>query len=123
MSLKYNGNLIPRAKELRKNATRQENHLWYDFLRTYPVRFQHQKTIDRFIADFYCHKARLVIELDGSQHYTDEGLAYDEERTNVLNTYNLEVLRFSNLDIDRNFNGVCMIIDEKIKERMNNDQL
>ncbi len=123
MSLKYNGNLIPRAKELRKNATRQENHLWYDFLRTYPVRFQRQKTIDRFIADFYCHKARLVIELDGSQHYTDEGLAYDEERTNVLNTYNLEVLRFSNLDIDRNFNGVCTIIDEKIKERMNNDQL
>lgn len=123
MSLKYNGNLIPRAKELRKNATRQENHLWYDFLRTYPVRFQRQKTIDRFIADFYCHKARLVIELDGSQHYTDEGLAYDEERTNVLNTYKLEVLRFSNLDIDRNFNGVCTIIDEKIKERMNNDQL
>lgn len=123
MSLKYNGNLIPRAKELRKNATRQENHLWYDFLRTYPVRFQRQKTIDRFIADFYCHKARLVIELDGSQHYTDEGLAYDEERTNVLNTYKLEVLRFSNLDIDRNFNGVCTIIDEKIKERMNNDKL
>ena len=123
MSLKYNGNLIPRAKELRKNATRQENHLWYDFLRTDPVRFQRQKTIDRFIADFYCHKARLVIELDGSQHYTDEGLAYDEERTNVLNTYKLEVLRFSNLDIDRNFNGVCTIIDEKIKERMNNDQL
>lgn len=122
MSLKYNGNLIPRAKELRKNATRQENHLWYDFLRTYPVRFQRQKTIDRFIADFYCHKARLVIELDGSQHYTDEGLAYDEERTNVLNTYKLEVLRFSNLDIDRNFNGVCTIIDEKIKERMNNDK-
>ena len=123
MSLKYNGNLIPRAKELRKNATRQENHLWYDFLRTYPVRFQRQKTIDRFIADFYCHKARLVIELDGSQHYTKEGLAYDEERTNVLNKYNLEVLRFSNSDIDRNFNGICTIIDEKIKERMNNDKL
>ena len=123
MSLKYNGNLIPRAKELRKNATRQENHLWYDFLRTYSLRFQRQKTIDRFIADFYCHKARLVIELDGSQHYTEEGLAYDEERTNVLNKYNLEVLRFSNLDIDRNFNGVCTIIDKKIEERMNNDKL
>ncbi len=89
----------------------------------YPVRFQRQKTIDRFIADFYCHKARLVIELDGSQHYTKEGLAYDEERTNVLNKYNLEVLRFSNSDIDRNFNGICAIIDEKIKERMNNDKL
>ena len=123
MSLKYNGNLIPRAKELRKNATRQENHLWYDFLRTYPVRFQRQKTIDRFIVDFYCCKANLVIELDGSQHYTTEGLAYDEERTKVLNKYNLEVLRFSNSDIDRNFTGICTIIDKKIKERTNNDKL
>lgn len=123
MSLKYNGKLIPRAKELRKNATIQENHLWYDFLRTYPVRFQRQKTIDGFIVDFYCHKARLIIEIDGSQHYTDEGLAYDEERTQVLNKYNLEVLRFSNIDVDKNFNGVCMMIDEKIKERIYDDQL
>ncbi len=78
MSLKYNGKLIPRAKDLRKNATRQENHLWYDFLRTFPVRFQRQKAIDGFIADFYCHKARLIIELDGSQHYTDDGLGMRE---------------------------------------------
>ncbi len=118
MSLKYNGSIISKAKELRKNLTRQENHLWYDFLRAYPVRFQRQKTIDGFIADFYCHKARLVIELDGSQHYTEEGHAYDEERTKVLNKYSLEVLRFSNLDVDRNFAGVCMMIDNKIKERM-----
>ena len=123
MSLKYNGKLIPRAKELRKNATKQENHLWYDFLRTYPVRFQRQKTIDGFIVDFYCHKAKLVIEIDGSQHYTDEGLAYDEERSLILSKYNLEILRFSNLDTDKNFNGVCTIIDETIKERMKNDKL
>ena len=74
MSLTYQKNLIPRAKELRANATRHENHLWYDFLRTYPIRFQRQKTIDRFIVDFYCHRAKLVIELDGSQHFTEEGL-------------------------------------------------
>ena len=119
MSLQYKKELVPYAKELRKNATKQENHLWYDFLRTYPVRFQRQKTIDGFIVDFYCHKARLIIELDGSQHYTEEGLVYDEERTQVLNKYNLEVLRFSNLDVDRNFDGVCAMIDETIKERIN----
>ena len=65
MSLPYQGKLIPRAKELRKGATKQENHLWYDFLRGYPMRFQRQKTIDGFIADFYCHVARLVVEVDG----------------------------------------------------------
>ena len=117
MSLKYNGKLIPRAKDLRKNATRQENHLWYDFLRTFPIRFQRQKAIDGFIADFYCHKARLIVELDGSQHYTDDGLDKDEKRTQILNKYNLEVLRFSNLDIDKNFSGVCTRIEETIKKR------
>ena len=124
MSLKYNGKLIPRAKELRKNATKQENHLWYDYLRHYPIRFQRQKTIAGFIVDFYCHKAKLVIELDGSQHYTDEGLAYDKERTQILSKYDLEVLRFSNLDIDKNFKGVCASIDKTIKEKVNtNDKL
>ena len=73
MSLEYNKNLIPRAKELRKNAMPQENHPWYDFLRSYKPRFQRQKTIGQFIADFYCEKAKLVIELDGSQHFTPEG--------------------------------------------------
>ena len=68
MSLEYNKNNIARAKTLRKNSTPQENHLWYDFLSTYEIRFQRQKAIDNFIADFYCHKAKLVIEIDGSQH-------------------------------------------------------
>ena len=119
MSLKYNNMLIGRAKELRKNATKQENHLWYDFLKTYPVRFQRQKTIDNFIVDFYCHKAKLVIELDGGQHYTDEGIAYDQERTNMLKQYNLTVLRFSNLDVDKNFYEVCTLIDKTVKEKLN----
>lgn len=92
MSLPYRHNLIPRAKELRKGATRQENHLWYDFLRTYPVRFQRQKTIQNFIVDFYCHRARLVIELDGSQHYTEQGQACDRERDAILSGLGLKVL-------------------------------
>ena len=123
MSLPYKGKLIPRAKELRKNATRQENHLWYDFLRTYPVRFQRQKTIGGFIVDFYCHYAKLVIELDGSQHYTDEGKAYDAERTSILEKYGLSIMRFSNNDIDNKFQAVCNMIDQKIKEVKTNDKL
>ena len=115
MSLKYNYNLIPRAKELRRNATLQENHLWYDFLSTYHVRFQRQKTIGNFIADFYCHQAKLVIEIDGSQHYTDNGLEYDEERTAALNDFGLRVIRFNNNDIDKNFDEVCKSIDEIVK--------
>ena len=123
MSLPYKGKLIPRAKELRKNATRQENHLWYDFLRTYPVRFQRQKTIGGFIVDFYCHYAKLVIELDGSQHYTDDGKAYDAERTSILEKYGLSIMRFSNNDIDNKFQAVCNMIDQKIKEVTTYDQL
>ena len=123
MSLPYKGKLIPRAKELRKNATRQENHLWYDFLRTYPVRFQRQKTIGGFIVDFYCHYAKLVIELDGSQHYTDDGKAYDAERTSILEKYGLSIMRFSNNDIDNKFQAICNMIDQKIKGVTTYDKL
>ena len=112
MSLEYNKKLIPRAKELRRDATRQEKRLWYDFLSTYPLRFQRQKTIDNFIVDFYCHTCKLVIEIDGSQHFTEEGMTYDRERTAVLNSLGLQVVRFSNSDIDRNFDGVCRMIDK-----------
>jgi very-short-patch-repair endonuclease len=105
--LDYNKKLLPFAKELRKEMTKQERHLWYDFLRYYSVKIYKQKVIDNFIVDFYCHKARLVIELDGSQHYYEDGLAYDNERTRVLNAYGLNIIRFSNNDIDKNFTGVC----------------
>ena len=118
MSLPYRHNLIPRAKELRKGSTRQENHLWYDFLRTYPVRFQRQKTIQNFIVDFYCHKARLVIELDGSQHYEEQGQAYDRERDAILSGLGLKVLRFSNAQIDREFSAVCTAIDRAVQKRI-----
>ena len=118
MSLEYNKNLIPFAKSLRKNATPQENHLWYDFLRSYTPRFQRQKTIGQFIADFYCEKARLVIELDGSQHFTPEGITHDEARTAAIETVGIEVLRFTNRDIDSEFKAVCTKIDAVVQERI-----
>ena len=117
MPLPYQEKLTPRARELRKKATKQENHLWYDFLCRYPVRFQRQKTIDHFIADFYCNAAKLVIEIDGAQHYDEQGLARDKERTAILSEYGVEVLRFSNLDIDHNFEGVCKVIDLTVRKR------
>ena len=113
-----NNNLLDAARDLRRRMTPQERHLWYDFLKPYPVKIYRQRIINNFIADFYCHKARLVIELDGSQHYTEEGLAYDAERTEILEKYGVEVLRFSNRDVDENFQGVCLMIDTIIRERM-----
>ena len=113
--------LIKRAKELRRNMTKQEKRLWYDFLQRYPVKIYKQRVIDTFIADFYCHKARLVIELDGSQHYTLENKSYDASRTAILEKYGLKVLRFDNRDVDDEFDGVCLVIDREIKARMNED--
>ena len=111
----YNKENIPLAKTLRKNMTPWERKLWYDFLRYYPVRFQRQKAIGNYIADFYCAKARLVIELDGGGHYTAELARKDEMRTKDLESMNLTVVRICNLDIDRNFSGVCESIDLTIK--------
>ena len=111
MSLDYNKSNIVLAKNLRKNATKQENHLWYDFLSKCEVRFQRQKAIDNFIADFYCHQAKLIIEIDGSQHYTEEGIKKDEFRTEILEEYGLKVIRFTNYQINNNFRGVCDYID------------
>ena len=118
MSIKYNGDNIPLAKELRKNATPEERHLWYDFLRHYEIRFQRQKSIGNFIADFYCHKAKLVIELDGAQHYTPEGRGYDEFRTSRLEGYDRIVIRFTNWQIKTNFDGVCKFVDKIVKQRI-----
>ena len=113
----YNAELKDRSRQLRKNMTRQERRIWYDFLRDYPVKIYRQRSIDCFIADFYCSQARLVIEIDGGQHYTEEGLAYDKERTEALEKHGLEVIRFTNREVDQQFEGVCKRIDERIKER------
>ena len=112
----YNSHLKENARRLRKNMTRQEKHLWYDFLRTYPVKWYRQRAIDRYIADFYCSKAHLVIELDGSQHFTEEGIEYDKVRNEVIERYNLKILHIPNIDIDRKFNGVCEMIDNEVEK-------
>ena len=113
----YNKANIPLAKTLRKNMTPWERKLWYDYLRQYPVRFQRQKAIGNYIVDFYCAKAKLVIEIDGAQHYTPQGKNHDRLRTEALQKYDLMVLRFSNNDVDSRFNYVCNTIDAVIRER------
>ena len=118
MDRKHNKNIVPFAKELRKNMTKEEKHLWYDFLREYPVKFTRQKVLGKYIADFYCAKASIVIELDGSQHYEDLGLLNDEKRTEYLEQYGIKVIRISNLDVLKNFEGVCMHIDNVIKQSL-----
>jgi very-short-patch-repair endonuclease len=117
MPLPYNKKLTPRAIALRKDSTPQENKLWYRFLNKYPVRFKRQKPIDNFIADFYCDSAMLIVELDGSQHFTEDGRQYDETRSRILEHYGLQVLRFTNSDVDTNFDIVCEQIDETVKQR------
>ena len=114
-----NGKMLPRARELRHNMTPQEQKLWYRFLRKYPVKIYKQRIVESFIVDFYCSKALLVIEVDGSQHYTEQGEAYDLERSAVLERYGLLVLRFSNLEVEQEFEGVCTLIDKTIQSRMN----
>ena len=94
--------------------TCEEKHLWYDFLRTYPIRFYRQKVIGKYIVDFYCAKANLVIELDGAGHYTEEAKKYDEERTEFLSKYGITVLRIPNKEIHNNFKEICKYIDQII---------
>ena len=106
------------ARELRKNMTAEERKLWYQFLRDYPVRIMRQRPIDRFIVDFYCARAKLVIELDGSQHYETAGHSCDKERDRVLRANGFEVLRIPNNEVNQSFLEVCEYIDRKIKERV-----
>ena len=114
----YNKSNIPLAKILRKNMTPWERKLWYEFLRNYPIRFQRQKAIGNYIADFYCAKARLVVELDGGGHYTPKQIEKDKVRTKELEDMNLTILRICNLDIDCNFSGVCEYIDLAVKNSL-----
>ena len=111
----YNKENIPLAKMLRKNMTPRERKLWYDYLRNYPIRFQRQKAIGNYIVDFYCAKIGLVIELDGGGHYTKEQSEKDTIRTKELESMKLTVIRICNLDIDRNFRGVCEYIDLTVR--------
>ena len=123
MLRKYNKNLIPNAKALRKNMTKEEKHLWYDFLRDYPIKFSRQKVLGHYITDFYSATAKLVIELDGSGHFTEDGEQYDKERTAFLEQYDLTIIRITNLELQRNFNGVCEYINQIVKQSLNQQGL
>ena len=118
MQRKHNRDIVPTAKMLRKNMTKEEKHLWYDFLRTHPIRFSRQKVLGKYIADFYCAEAKLIIELDGSGHYTEEGKQYDEERSAFLEEYGLTVIRIPNTEIHKNFRGVCEYIDQLVEQSL-----
>ena len=119
MQPKYNKKLVPFAKNLRKEMTKEERHLWYDYLRTHPIRFVRQKVLGKYIADFYSARAKLVIELDGSQHYEEQMAKEDAERTVFLEEYGLTVIRIPNNEINRNFRGVCEFIDAAVKQAGN----
>ncbi len=106
-----------RAQNLRKNMTREEKKLWYQFLKTYPIQFKRQYQIGCYFADFYCYQAGLVIELDGSQHCEPDAVLYDKIRTEFLSSQGFLVLRISNLDVNQNFRAVCDHIDRIVRKR------
>ena len=118
MTIPKDNNQLKNARLLRRDMTPHERKLWYLFLRKYPVKVYKQRIVGKYIVDFYCASARLVIELDGSQHYESQTMAYDSERSAFLTELGLEVLRFSNRDVDRDFQGVCAQIDITIQKRL-----
>ena len=118
MALPKDNRKLETARQLRREMTPHERKLWYLFLRKYPVKIYKQRIIGKFIVDFYCASARLVIEVDGSQHYEPQGSAYDAERTAFLESFGLMVLRYSNREIDRYFDRVCEQIDHEVKKRL-----
>ena len=118
MDYKHNKSLVSNARNLRKNMTKEERHLWYDFLRAYPVKFLRQKILGKYIVDFYCSAAKLIVELDGSQHYEDKPMEYDKERTAYLEQYGVRVLRIPNNEVNQNFLGVCEYIDLAVRQSL-----
>ena len=116
--MEQNKKLKPLSQNLRKCSTKEENLLWYNFLRLYKPQFRRQYVIGNYIVDFYCHKAKLVVELDGSQHCEPLNIEYDQARTLYLQSKGLHVLRLSNLDVMWQFGSVCDVIDQMVKTRM-----
>ena len=113
-----NDKLMSLSKALRCNMTPEERHLWHDFLKKLPFRFRRQEIIGDYIADFYCHRAKLVVELDGNQHYTENGLLVDQLRTAYMETLGIFVLRFANVQVRENFAGVCAEIERVMRSRV-----
>jgi very-short-patch-repair endonuclease len=116
--MKMDQKMLRDSQKLRRDMMKEERHLWYDFLKTYPVQFKRQSPIGTYIVDFYCFKAKLVVELDGSQHCEPAEIEHDKRRTAFLEEKGLYVLRFSNLDVMRNFVGVCEDIDRAVRDRI-----
>ena len=116
--MQHNSKLTSRAQALRRNMTKEERRLWYEYLHNYPYRFRRQITVGSYVVDFYCAAAKLVVELDGSQHCETADILYDQRRTEYLNSIGIYVLRFSNLDVFRNLSGVCQVIDMTVRERV-----
>ena len=119
--MEHNKRLTPFAQELRREMTPEERRLWYRYLRDHPFPFRRQVTCGTYILDFYCAKAKLAIELDGSQHYTSEGEDYDQNRTAYLNSIGISVLRIPNNAVWKNLSGVCKQIDCEL-ERLASDK-
>ena len=118
MDYKHNKSLVSNARNLRKNMTKEERHLWYDFLRSYPIKFLRQKILGKYIEDFYCAEAKLIVELDCSQHYETREMEYDTERTVYLEQYGIQVLRIPNNEVNQNFSGVCEYIDLAVRQSL-----
>lgn len=121
MNIKYlprNKELKAKATALRKNATPEENKLWYEFFKEYSIKFTRQRIIGNYIVDFYCDKAKLIVELDGSQHFEDKNIGKDNRRTAYFESLGLYVLRFANNEINESFYEVCTVIDEKTQKRL-----
>lgn len=112
--LPYDRSLVERARELRKNMTPAEKKLWYDYLRSFPYRVLRQRPIAWFIVDFYCPALKWVIEVDGDSHFTPEGQRYDQERSRVLESYGLKIIRFTNDQVMNEFEAVCWALQPPI---------
>ncbi len=116
--LPRNKELKTRAAALRKNATPEENKLRYEFFKEYPVKFTRQRIIGNYIADFYCDKAKLIVELDGSQHFEELNIRKDNLRTSYFESLGLHVLRFANNEVNESFYEVCTVIDKETQKRL-----
>lgn len=114
MNKTSNPKLTANAQKLRKNMTKEERNLWYNFLKELPITINKQKVIGNYIVDFYCASEKIVIELDGSQHFEEQGKRYDEKRDEYLKSLGLTVLRYSNYDVNTNFYGVCTDIMKRL---------
>ena len=120
MNENNNPNLTRFSQELRNNMTKEERHLWYDFLKKIPYTVNRQKVVGSYILDFYCAEAKIAIELDGAQHYEHSAKEKDEKRDEFLNQQGIVVLRYTNLELNRNFDGVCFDILRNIEASINN---